>query len=477
MIREGRCVFGMALVASVAFAGCGGKVAALPIVTPDGESPSLAPVLSFLEGQMAQCAIGGGAIAVVQNGKLTDQAGLGFRDTGGAQVDPATLFLTGALSKVVLGATALKLVEEGALDTSQAVTTYVPLSLAPGFDPTSITVAQLLAHTSGLPDVHGYVPCPVGAGQLGAWFAANGSDPLWTPPGAVWNYSQRGYAAAGWVIEQTSSQRFEDAVAQRVFGPAGMTTATYEPGAVAANGDYALGHAVNPANGQVEALALGSHDCAVARPPDGVYASVLDYAHLAETLLAGGGTMLAPASVQAMETGQAIDELFPGDQYTYGFYLHAGYKGLRMVRVDTSIYGFAASLLLVPDQSFAVVVFFNGYNPSTACSTDRAAEFAASTYLGLDGVAGPDWLTPSSAWTPYEGSYEDPYGLGSITVGFDGTNLTATTATYGSVTLTQKSATAFTGTFGTDLETVTFYPGAAGPGAWFVSRLGVGARQ
>jgi CubicO group peptidase (beta-lactamase class C family) len=482
----GKCtgLSSIAIAASLSFpglmgalGGCGGKTD-YPIVAPDGESPSLQSVLAFVEQQTLQCSIPGGAIAVVQNGKIVDQAGFGFKDPGGAPVDPTTLFLSTSLSKVVVGATALALVEEGKLDTSRPVTQYAPLTLAPGFDPSTITVGQLLAHTSGLPDLDASnLSCAVGPGQLGAWLAHNAQEPLWTPPGTVWDYSQRGYAAAGWVIESVSSQAFEDAVAQRVFRPAGMTTATYDPSTVSANGNYATGHEVNPVTGHVDVEPMGAHDCAVTRSTDGVYASVLDYAHLAETLLAGGGTMLSPASVKTLETGQANDDLFPGDQYTYGFYLHEGYKGLHMVRVDGDLDGYAATLLMVPDHDFAVVVFFDGYNRSTHCSTDSAAEFAASTYLGLTDVAGPDWLTPPSAWTPYEGTYVDPYVLGAIQVGFDGTSLTATTAKYGAVALTQLSATAFNGTFGSKLETVTFYPGASGPAQWFVTRLGVGQRQ
>ncbi len=233
----------------------------------------------------------------------------------------------------------------------------------------------------------------------------------------------------------------------------------------------------DPVDGHVVVEPPGAYDCAASRPPDGVFASVVDFAHLAEALLAGGGSMLTAASVATLEAGQATDELYPGDQYTYGLYVHEGYKGLHMLRADGDLHGYAASILLLPEQDFAVVVFFDGYNRSTGCASGDATEFAASTYLGLDGERGPDWKTPSSAWAPYEGTYFDPYVLGTITVGFDGTNLTATTAAYGTVTLAQQSATAFTGTFGKSEETVTFDPDASGPAGWFVTRLGVGRRQ
>ncbi len=241
MVAKRICM--LVLAAAAVFGGCGGKTDT-PVVAPDGVSPQLQAVLSYMEGQMASCSIPGGAIAVVRQGKLAEEAGFGVKD-GSTPVSPSTLFQTAALSKLVVGATALRLVEQGKLDTSRPVTDYVSLSLAPGFDPGGITMGHLLAHTSGLPDVDTSVlSCPVGAGQLGAWFGATGRPALWTPPGAVWDYSQRGYAVAGWVIENASSQPFEDAVAARVFTPAGMTTATYDPSVVRSGGDYALGHEI-----------------------------------------------------------------------------------------------------------------------------------------------------------------------------------------------------------------------------------------
>jgi hypothetical protein len=256
-----------------------------------------------------------------------------------------------------------------------------------------------------------------------------------------------------------------------------MTTATYDPATVLASGDYATGHDIDPDTHAVHVESPGDYDCAASRPPDGVFATVVDFAHFAETLLAGGGAMLTPASVGALETGQTVDELYPGDRYTYGLYVHEGYKGLHMLRADGDMHGQAASLLLVPDQSFAVVVFFDGYDRARGCSTDDAAEDAASVYLGLTSVPGPDWLTPPSAWSAYAGTYVDPYELGAITVAVQGESLVATTGAYGAVTLTQQSATAFTGMFGDREETVTFDPDANGPGGWFVTRLGVGKRQ
>jgi CubicO group peptidase (beta-lactamase class C family) len=462
---------------AVLLSSCG-KAKELPVM-PTVADPRLQSVLSYVAGQMEDCSIPGGAIAIVENGQVTESVGFGLEDPAtNVPVAATTRFQSLGLSKVVLGATALRLVEEGSLGLSKPATSYVPVTLASGFDPTSITVEDLFMHTSGLPDVDvSDVTCGVGRGQLGAWFASQPAQPLWTPPGQVWDYSQRGYAVAGWVVEQASSQSMEDAVMQRVLGPAGMVTATYDPSVVLA-GDYAIGHAIDPYSGAItQTYAPGQDDCEAFRATDGVYASVIDYAHFAATLYAGGGTMLAPASVQALETGHATDNLYPGDAYTYGMYAHQGYKGLQLLRTSGDMHGFNTALWMVPNQGFAVVVFFDANNSASGCDAGHAAETAVNEFLGLTNVPGPNWTTPPSTWVPYTGTYFDPYQFGAITVALDGAQLTASTAQYGTFPLTQVSATAFEATVGGHTGNITFAPGASGPATWFVTRMGVGMRE
>ncbi len=455
-----------------ALAACNGKEA--PIITSPGPlSPNLETVLGFIESQMSSCSIPGGSIAVVQNGKLTDQAGFGLTDpNAGHPVTPGTLFQTAGMSQVVLEAAVLATVDQGKLDLSQPITTYVPLELAKGFESSTVSLQELLLDTSGIPDLETQaLSCAVGPDALAAWFASDDAEPLWTPPGTVWNYSRRAHAVAAWALGAVSSQPFEDAVASRVFGPAGMKTATYDPSIVLA-GDHAIGHR----SGQSSPIPPGTYDCEAARPADGVFASALDYAHLAETLLAGGGSMLSPASLAKMETGQVNDYLYPGDMYTYGLESHAGW-GRNLLRISGSLNGFEGSLWMVPGDDFAVVVMFDEENSASGCSTDDAAAFAMSTYLGLGSGASPNWSTPPSTWAPLAGTYVDPYDLGTIVVSLSGDDLTATTTEYGAIPLTQSSATAFTGSFGGKTETVTFVPDGASSSGWFVTRVGVGKRQ
>ncbi|HXX67377.1 MAG TPA: serine hydrolase domain-containing protein, partial [Polyangiaceae bacterium] len=347
-----------------------------------------------------------------------------------------------------------------------------------------------LTHTSGLPDTNlEQISCPVGFGQSAAWFNTHGPVPLWTSPGSVWNYNNTGYSLMGWVIESVTGEAYEDAAANLILGPAGMSTATFDP-ALAMAADHAVGHEGSTF------LEPNAFDCAVERPPAGVIASVADYAKFAEMLMSSGGSVLEPSSVTAMETPWAQTDNYPDntEQYGYGLYLHEGY--VYRVWHEGNIDGFQSSIYMVPAQNWAVVVFFN----SSSGNPNVVSQFAVDTFLLPPSAKAPVVTTPPSSWTGYQGTYVDPYGiyqspdagLGTINVSLQGSELVADwngqTSPDGSATpivsftstqLTQVASDRFKGIFGgAGTQDVTFFPGEdGGAAAWFVTRVGVGARQ
>ena len=354
-------------------AGCdssGTKVLPDVHTSPDeAADPRFADVLAYMQRQMAAGSVPGGSIAVVVDGKLAFQAGVGVERSGElTPVSSTTLFRAASLSKPVLAVAALRLVETGALDLSQPITTYMPsFRLQPPFDAGDISGQQLLDHTAGIPDFDVSRSCPVGPGAMEQWFLTAGRGELWPPPGEVYGYSNQGYALAGWMIESAAGMPYEDVVTSLVFRPAGMTTATFDP-EVAMAEDHADGHAVQ--RGKLTISPPDAYDCEVTRPPGGVIATVVDYAHFAEMLLASGASgvsgvgasnrrVLQASSVLAMETGHADTEDLPdgGAQYGDGLVVYGDYAGQKVVSHTGLLdYGYQSSIWLVPSQGFAVHV-------------------------------------------------------------------------------------------------------------------------
>jgi CubicO group peptidase (beta-lactamase class C family) len=446
----------------------------------EAADPRFAAVLAYMQRQMAAGSIPGGSIAIVVDGQLAFQAGLGIERQGEiTPVASTTLFRSASLSKPILAATALRLVETGALDLSLPVTTYLPsFQLLPPFEASTITGQELLDHTSGIPDFDMSQTCPVGPGELEQWFQTTGRGELWSPPGHVYNYTNQGYALAGWMIESASGLPYEDAVARYVFGPAGMTTATFDP-YVAMAQDHADGHAVE--DGTLVVFPLDVYDCEVTRPPGGVLASVVDYAHFAEMLLASGmgpwGPVLEPSSVATMETGRADTEELPdkGAEYGDGLVVYGDYAGQKLVNHDGLLdYGYQSSIWLVPGKHFAVVVFYNGLN----LSPDNVSQYAVDAFLEDGDAEAPDASTAPSTWQPYAGSYYDEFNLGAITVDYDdgGLSVSIPNLDIENRPLLPQGGATFFGPLSPSAQVATFYPGPCGPAQWFVTRGGVGSR-
>jgi CubicO group peptidase (beta-lactamase class C family) len=125
-------------------------------------------------------------------------------------VEPRHLFQIGSISKSFIALTVLALADRGRLDVDAPLARYLPDAALP---PEPVTVAQLLSHTSGLPDGAPFFP-RVPDGRLWCGYA----------PGSRFSYSNTGYGLLGRLIERVTGQPHQTAVLDLVRRPLGLTT-------------------------------------------------------------------------------------------------------------------------------------------------------------------------------------------------------------------------------------------------------------
>jgi CubicO group peptidase (beta-lactamase class C family) len=388
-------------------------------------------LLAFARTAIAADRTPGAGIAIVLDGKLAFRGGVGVKSLRGRQpVSGETLFRVGSMSKMITAAALLALVDRGQLRLSDRATTHVPdFHLRPPSDPSSITVEQLLFHTAALPDEFDWT-CPTGSGALRRWFQTHTDYPLWAPPGTFFNYSNVGYSLAGLVGEMAGRLPYAELVEQMVFEPGGMRGATFDVSAAAAL-DHSELHALqDPVTGETGDApvehGITEFDCAYGAPAGNVIASPADFAHFAETLFAGGGTMLKPESAAAMLRGHVpalgmTDPVTFGQDGAYGFGLveHRDYKGEIVVEHGGGYLGAFSAFWMVPGRRFAAVCLSNGEGDPTAyCSK------AVDLFLDLPDVAPAVSLPDAARLDLFAGTYDDPNGnLGTVTVTSDGKDL------------------------------------------------------
>ncbi|WP_373301478.1 serine hydrolase domain-containing protein [Streptomyces djakartensis] len=142
----------------------------------------------------------------------------------------------GSITKVFVATVVLQLVAEGQVDLDAPVRRVLPGLLPARF--AAVTVANLLNHTSGLPD-HVGIPDPETPEEVvrhrfdhwtpQQWVATATHGPLKFTPGTRQEYRGINYALAALIIEKVTSRPYGEAVTARVLRPLSLAR-TVVPG-------------------------------------------------------------------------------------------------------------------------------------------------------------------------------------------------------------------------------------------------------
>ncbi len=169
----------------------------------------------------------GAAVVVGRKGAAVWEKGFGTLDwTRETRVSAKqTIYDLASLTKVVGTTTAIMvLFDEGKVALDSSVQSYLPAFQGDGKD--RVTVRQLLEHRSGLPadrDLWRIARSPEEARR------AVLETPLVCRPGDCFIYSDLGAATLGMLVEAVSGEGLDQFLAERVFGPLGMTNTFFRP--------------------------------------------------------------------------------------------------------------------------------------------------------------------------------------------------------------------------------------------------------
>jgi serine-type D-Ala-D-Ala carboxypeptidase len=170
----------------------------------------------------------GAAVVVGRQGFAVYQRGfgkLGWTSESGSVTADRTIYDLASLTKVVGTTTAIMLLyDQGKIGLDERVVTYLPEFTGGAKD--EVTVRQLLTHRSGLPagrDLWRIAGSPEEAREQVL------ETQLECKPGLCFIYSDIGADVLGMIAERVSGQTLDQFLAERVFGPLGMTDTFYRP--------------------------------------------------------------------------------------------------------------------------------------------------------------------------------------------------------------------------------------------------------
>jgi CubicO group peptidase (beta-lactamase class C family) len=233
---------------------------------------------------------------------LAQAYGLADREAGRANTT-ATPFNVASLGKMFTGVAIARLAERGAIDYDAPVGRY--LDGFPNADiAAKVTIAQLLTHTSGVPDLPDALFAAPPA-RLDGYLPFFAQARLDFAPGTQRAYSNAGFVLLGLVLERVTGRPFEQVLRDEVFRPAGMAAGFSLQDTPTAAIGYTRKAEADPWKANTGAIAPRSG------PHGGQLVSAPDLVHFFAALR--GGRLLRDASLQQMLADH------PGEAGAYAF--------------------------------------------------------------------------------------------------------------------------------------------------------------
>ena len=330
----------------------------------------------------------GMAVGVVREKEVVYAKGFGLRDIRAQDsVTARSLFHQASISKVFTAAAVLQLVEQSRLRLDNALVNYLPNFWLGDERSQAITIEHILTHTSGMPDPedHDWGNSVNNENALGHRVKNLQSLNMVNEPGQEFAYSSLGYDVLGALISEVSGEPFESYIFNHIFEPLGMNDSTFiKP-------DVPLDLATSPHIRTPKLTVSDVFPYSRAQAPSGtLQSSVLDMCQWAIANLYGfvfddhrnSHRILSPKFHQLLwqprfKTGQVNDSR--QTEIGLGWFM-GDYKGLPVVMHDGGDVGYEAEIVLLPEQSVAVIVMANIFPAVTTPITQAVLDVV----LGLE---------------------------------------------------------------------------------------------
>ncbi len=308
------------------------------------------------------------AAAVVHQGKLRYAKGFGIRNLRtGLPVTTDTVFQLASVSKSLASTVVAGIVSDprNAVDWSDPIVKYLPnFVLADPYVTANVTIADMLSHRSGLPGAAGDLLEDLGYLQ-GHILHRLRLEPL-SPFRTQYAYSNFGYTSGGVAAAKAIGMQWADAADEVLFGPVGMTSASYRHSDFVKQPNRTAMH-VRRKGRWIQAFSRNADQEA---PAGGANASVLDLAKWLKLQLAFGSWQGKPlidtAAIAETHLPHSLSNLPSTHASRSGFYglgTDISYDASARLRVSHSgafFAGAATNYSMLPAEELGIVVLTNG---------------------------------------------------------------------------------------------------------------------
>jgi CubicO group peptidase (beta-lactamase class C family) len=325
----------------------------------------------FVETSMKKLGVPGASLALIDNGKVVYEGGLGVRELGKpTPVDASTLFMAASNTKGMTTLLLAKLVDAKKLGWDELVTEVYPdFKLGDANTTRQVQVKHLVCACTGLPRQDLEWIFEYGKDTPASTFALLSTMQPTSKFGEVFQYSNLMAAAAGYVgahLYEPSRElgaAYDDAMQKQIFGPLGMTVTTFDMQR-AQRGNFASPHGDDPDGKPALASMTMNYAVVPFRPAGGVWTSAHDMTRYLQLELARG--KLPNGSQFVSEENLLMrrkPQIATGENETYGMGLEVNTRwGVPVVHHGGSLFGYKSDWMILPDSGIGAVLLTNSDN-------------------------------------------------------------------------------------------------------------------
>ncbi len=323
---------------------------------------------TFVETSMKKLGVPGAGFALIDNGKVVYEGGLGVRELGKPDpVNANTLFMAASNTKGMTTLLLARLVDAKKLQWNQpAIQVYPGFKLGDANTTRQVEVRHLVCACTGLPrqdmewlfQFKSYTPAST-------FTLLSGMQPT-SRFGEVFQYSNLMASAAGYIgahLYQPSGElgeAYDGAMQTQIFNPLGMTETTFDMNR-AQHGNFASPHGDDVDGNPKLATMDNNYSVVPFRPAGGVWTSAHDMTHYLQLELARGKL---PNGEQFVSEENLLmrrkPQIATGEDETYGMGLETNNRwGVPIVHHGGSMFGYKSDWMILPDSGIGAVLLTN----------------------------------------------------------------------------------------------------------------------
>ncbi|TAM94796.1 MAG: class A beta-lactamase-related serine hydrolase [Chitinophagaceae bacterium] len=307
----------------------------------------------------------GAALLIEKDGKIIIEKGYGVADLKtNMPVSPSTDFRMASVSKQFTAMGMMLLAARNQLSLNDEISKYFT-NLPPALQ--SITIRQLLTHTSGIWDYEALIP-DTQKTQLSdedALKLVETKDGTYFSPGTKFKYSNTGYCLLALIVQNVSGVPFATFVKENIFDPLGMKNSM----------EYVKGE-------NIHARAYGYHwndgqyhfadqsITSATKGDGGVYTSLRDYLKWNNAL--SENRLLPKVLMDSIFTGYATVK--NGVRYGYGWFIGKETDGTACMFHSGESTGFHNIVYRNPQKHLLLVILSNRDDNAIAQAFDKIAD-------------------------------------------------------------------------------------------------------